>query len=435
MDQEYRKDFFDFLKKGTSPYHVTAECERRLKEAGFGQLQLSDTWTLERGKSYYVKCHDSTLFAFTLGRTFYFHQGARIVAAHVDFPGLRIKAKPEMNVEGYQKLNVEVYGGPILNTWLDRPLSVSGRVALRSDDVFHPRMELVDFERPIATIPNLAIHINREVNKGVELNRQQDMLPLLSIDLSGEKKEKKENEDFFLQALARRLDVAPSDVLDYELGLYNVDEPTLMGLEEEFISSPRLDNLTSTYAALQGLLATRRDKGINMVALFDHEEIGSKTKQGAASQLLAYVLEKICMGCGQDHMQYLDAVTDSIMLSLDVSHGLHPNKVDQYDPTNKPVLNGGVCVKEACSQSYATDSHTIGIVRQICEKENIPFQKSVNRSDKTGGSTLGAIAGTLLPMQIADVGIPLLAMHSARELMGVKDQDATQKLVERFFAL
>lgn len=429
VKKDYREEFFDFIKKGSSPFHVIKECEKKLEKAGFSKLNLSDSWSVERGRNYYIVCHDSSLFAFTVGKSYNFHQGLRIVASHVDSPCPRIKTHAEINDEGYQKLNVEMYGGAILNTWLDRPLSIAGRVAVRSDDVFKPQMKFVDFKNPVVTIPNVAIHINRDLNKGVELNKQTDMLPVAGMDI------KKEHKEFLLDALAKKLDVKKEDILDYELCVYNTDEPQQLGFNKEFISAPRLDNLVSTYAAVEGIISNERKSGINMIALFDHEEIGSRTKQGAASQLLSHIIEKICLCYGQDNMQFVETVADSMMLSLDVSHGLHPNKIEKYDLTNKPVLGGGICIKEACSQSYATDSEAIAIVQQICDKEKIAYQKSVNRSDGTGGSTLGAIAGTMLPMQIVDLGIPLLAMHSARELMGQADQDATQKLVDKFFSL
>lgn len=429
MKKDYREDFFTYLKKGSSPFHVVRESEERLKKAGFEKLRLKDSWMPEKGKSYYVICHDSSLFAFTVGKNYNFHHSARIVASHVDSPCPRIKTHAEVNEEGYQELNVEMYGGAILNTWLDRPLSIAGRVALKSEDVFFPNMELVDFKIPVATIPNIAIHINRDLNKGVELNKQTDMIPVVGMDME------KKNKEFLLDALAKKLDVNKSDILDYELSLYNTDEPQVVGFEKEFISAARLDNLVSSYAAVEGIINNRRNEGINLIALFDHEEIGSRTKQGAASNILSFIIEKICLSFGMNHMQFVETVSDSMMLSLDVSHGLHPNKVSSYDITNKSVLNGGICIKEACSQSYATDSEAIAIIQQICENEKIAYQKSVNRSDKSGGSTLGAIIGTVLPMQIVDLGVPLLAMHSARELMGVKDQDAAQKLVGKFFSL
>lgn len=427
MKQQYQQELFNYIKKGTSPFHVVKESEKALKEAGFIRLQLNQAWQLERGCGYYVIYHDSSLFAFQIGGSFNYHQGMRIAAAHADSPCPRVKPHAEINEEGYQKLNVEMYGGAILNTWLDRPLSIAGRAALRSDDIFRPTMRLVDFERPVVTIPNIAIHINRDLNKGVELNKQTDLLPIVGID------QDKAEKEFFQDALANKLNVKKEDILDYELCVYNADEPQIIGLQEQFISSPRLDNLVSAYAALQGIISSKRKHGVNMTALFDHEEIGSRTKQGAASHLLSYIIEKIYLSFGRNQMEAIEAVTESIMLSLDVAHGLHPNHVKQYDLTNKPILNGGICIKEACSQSYATDSEAIAIVQQLCDANNIACQRSVNRSDKTGGSTLGAIAGAVLPMPIVDIGAPLLAMHSARELMGVADQDAMQELINQFF--
>lgn len=429
MDKQYRDDFFKYIKEGSSPFHVVKASEDMLVEAGFQRLELNQAWRIENGKSYYVVYHGSSLFAFTVGSSFYYHQQMRIVGSHVDSPCARLKTHAEMNEEGYQKLNVEMYGGAILNTWLDRPLSIAGRVAVRSDDLFKPEIRLVDFKNPVVTIPNMAIHINRDVNKGVELNKQTDMIPIAGMDME------KAEPEFLLDAIAEKLDVKKEDILDYELSVYNTDEPQLVGFHEEFISAPRLDNLVSAYASVQAIINHKRKKGINMIALFDHEEIGSKTKQGAASNLLAFIIEKIYMSFGTDRMQVIESIADSMMLSLDVSHGLHPNQVKKYDVTNKPVLNGGICLKEACSQSYATDCEAIAVVQQICDEKNIAYQKSVNRSDGTGGSTLGAIAGTILPMPIVDMGVPLLAMHSARELMGVADQDATQELINQFFSL
>lgn len=427
MEEQYKKEFFNYIMKSVSPFHAVKESEEMLRQAGFIKLEMNQSWSLQKGNGYYLSYHDSALFAFKIGNSFNYRQGLRIAAAHVDSPCVRVKPHAEMNEEGYQRLNVEMYGGAILNTWLDRPLSIAGRVAVRSDDLFHPDMHLIDFERPIVTIPNIAIHINRDLNKGVELNKQTDMIPIVGMD-----REKKETE-FLLDALADKLEAEKTDILDYELCIYNADEPQTIGLHEDFISGPRLDNLVSAYAVLQAILSEQRQQGVNMIALFDHEEIGSRTKQGAASHLLSYVIEKIYFSFGRTHMDVIEAVTDSMMLSLDVSHGLHPNYVKRYDLTNKPVLNGGVCIKEACSQSYATDSEAIAVIQQICDAKQIASQRSVNRSDGTGGSTLGAIAGTVLPMPIVDLGVPLLAMHSARELMGVEDQDATQALINQFF--
>lgn len=450
MEQKYFERFFQYIKEGTSPFHVIHASVRQLEAAGFAPLEFRRAWKIESGGKYYVVHHGSTLFAFTVGKRMTHRSALRMAASHGDFPALRIKTNPEIKEEGYQKLNVEVYGGAILNTWLDRPLSVAGRVALKGEDSFHPRICYVDLQKPILTVPNMAIHINREVNKGVELNRQIDMLPICGMDLSdreknedGEaegkdaavkaKKNKEERTEFFMEYLSKELQVKKEEILDFELNVYNIDEPMFVGLNEQFLSAPRLDNLTSSFAILEALTTGEREDGINLIAIFDHEEIGSRTKQGAGSVLLSWVLEKIYDSLGISRSVYMENVSDGLLLSVDVSHGLHPNHVAKYDVTNKPVLGGGICIKEACSQSYATDCEAVAIIQQLCEQEGIACQKSVNRSDGTGGSTLGAIAGSMLPVNIVDLGVPLLAMHSARELMGTKDQMAAQKLLNVFF--
>jgi len=416
------------IGRGHSPYHVAAAVEYDLQKEGFEPLVLSRPWELERGGKYYVVSHGSTLIAFTIGEDMKDPEGFRIAAAHTDFPGFRIKQNAEMCKNGYLQLNTEVYGGPILNTWLDRPLSAAGRVALKSDDVFRPQVRLVDFQRPLFVIPNIAIHLNREVNKGVELNKQKELLPIMGMA------NEEMTEQFFLNYLAEYLHVRPEEILDYELQLYNTEEPVLVGLCEEFLSGPRIDNLSSVQAILTGLLEGGRD-GINVAAFFDHEEIGSRTKQGAGSQLLAIVLEKISMGFSQERMAYLQSLQDSMLLSVDVGHAYHPNYAEKMDPTNHSPINKGFCIKEACSQSYATDSRTIAVIQQICMQEEIPYTKFFNRSDGTAGSTLGSIASAFVPVPTADVGVPVLAMHSAREMMGVKDMTALTDMIRAYYTL
>lgn len=418
------------LKAGTSAIMVVKEAEQQLKEAGFEELRFSNTWGLTEGGKYYMKHHDTTLLAFTVGQQVEFQEGFKIAAAHTDFPCLRIKPNPDVATSGYAQVNVEVYGGAILNTWLDRPLSISGRIAVKSNDVMHPEMHYIDIKRPLMTIPNLAIHMNREVNKGVELNRQTDMLPIVGL-LEKELNEKQA----FLKFLAKEESVAVEDILDYELWVYCMQEPVTFGMNEELILSPRLDNLTSVQALLTGIIEGKQKKGINAIALFDHEEIGSKTKQGAGSLLLLNVLEKICDSFGKTTAQTKESIYESFLLSVDVAHGLHPNNAGKMDITNKPVLGGGLCIKEACSQSYATDCEAVAVVEQICQKAGVAYQKFVNRSDMAGGGTLGSIASSIIPIPTVDVGIPLLAMHSAAETMGKKDMESLTGLVREFFSL
>lgn len=418
------------LKEGTSAVMTVKEAENQLKEAGFDELHFSENWELKEGCSYYMKHYDTTLFAFRIGENVDFKNEFRIAAAHTDFPCLRIKPNPDVMAGGYAQVNVEVYGGAILNTWLDRPLSISGRIAVKSGDVMHPDMRYISLEKPLMSIPNLAIHMNREVNKGIELNRQTDMLPIIGL-----LEEELNEEKAFLNFLAEQEGVKPEDILDYELWIYCLEEPVTFGIKEEFLLSPRLDNLTSVQALLSGLIAGERKKGINVIALFDHEEIGSRTKQGAGSMLLLNVLEKVCDSFGKTPIQTKESLYDALVLSVDVAHGLHPNKAAKMDITNKPILGKGVCIKEASSQSYATDCEAVAIVEQICRKEQIPYQKFVNRSDMPGGGTLGSIVSSILPVRTVDIGVPLLAMHSAVETMGRKDMESITSLIQSYFSI
>lgn len=417
--------FFHLLEKGTSAVMVVKEAERRLQEAGFEELSFSKIWGLAENGKYYVKHHDTTLFAFTVRKRGQLRDTIRIAAAHTDFPCLRIKPNPDVKAGGYAQVNVEVYGGAILNTWLDRPLSISGRVALASEEIL-PEMRYFSVERTLGVIPNLAVHMNREVNKGIELNKQKDLLPILGLEKEGEEKR-------FLHFLARELDTEPENILDYELWVYCREKPQYAGLEEELILSPRLDNLTSVQALLTGIIESRCEEGINVIALFDHEEVGSRTKQGAGSLLLKDLLQRILRALDRTPAQISASLYDAFLLSVDVAHGLHPNQMEKMDITNKPVLGKGICIKEASAQSYATDCEAVAMVEQICRKADIPYQKFVNRSDMAGGGTLGAVASGLLPVRAVDIGVPLLAMHSAVETMGAKDIQSLTDLICAYF--
>ena len=413
----------------TCAFTAADEAMRRLEQAGFTEIKLSEDWILERGGGYFINVYDSSVLAFKIGKNF--DRGMlRVAAAHTDHPCLYIKPSPEMTTKGYGKINVEVYGGAILNTWLDRPLSVAGRVALKSDNPFKPIVKIVDFRKPVFTIPNLAIHMNREINKGVELNRQIDMIPLAAI-----LEDEMNRENFFMEYLAKHLQVKAEDILDFELYVYNTDKGERIGLNEEFISAPRLDNITSVVACVEGITGAVRDDGLNAIALYDNEEIGSRTKQGADSNLLGFVLEKLYRALGYEREDYLQASLEGFLLSIDVAHGLHPNKSEKSDPTNTNMINDGIVIKRASSQTYATDCETIAMLEMICQNNNIPYQKYACRSDGTTGSTLGTIANKYIPMRAVDIGVPILAMHSSRELMGVKDQAYLEKLVKSYFEI
>lgn len=421
-------ELLTYIDNATSPYQTVEEGIKKLKNQGFLELKMKEPWKLQPGNGYYVNTFGTTMFAFTIGNDFKAGQNLRIAAAHTDQPGFHIKPKAEMNSKVYLKLDTEVYGGPILNTWLDRPLSIAGRIALRSENPFHPIIKLVDVRRPVLTIPNLAIHINRDVNKGLELNKQMDTLPLMAM-----LNESINKDDFFIRFLEEEAEVGRDEILDFDLYIYNAEKGCRLGMKEEFISAPRLDNLTSVLALLNSIMAGRRSTGINLISLYDNEEVGSKSKQGADSALLNMLLEKIYLGLGYERSQMLEDAIDGMLLSVDVAHGLHPNRPERYDPINQTVLNGGVVLKIDKNQKYSFDSEAVAILQQICEKNKILYQKFVKRSDMPGGQTLGPIISSWLPMKTVDLGIPLLAMHSARETMGVEDQEYLESLLSEFF--
>ncbi|MDD7178941.1 MAG: M18 family aminopeptidase [Lachnospiraceae bacterium] len=417
------------IQESVSPYHTVRAVKKRLCDAGFEELKNGAPWSLAPGKKYAASPYGSCLIAFTIGVNAQPEHGFRIGAAHGDFPGFRIKPRPEMEKDGYLRLNAEGYGGVNHMSWLDRPLSLAGKIVLRSEDPFAPKVQLADFKHPLLTIPNVAVHLQRDMNKGMELKKQTQMLPLLG--LSGETA----SEGMLSQLLAEQLSCDPKDILDYELNLYNAEPGSLLGIDNALYQAPRLDDLTSVQALMDGLLAADRARGINVLVIFDHEEVGSRTKQGAGSTLFTLTLEKIYRSLGWADTSYTDALNTSLMMSVDVAHALHPAYESHYDPVNKNRMGKGFSIKQACSQSYATDSEAIAIVQQICDAKEIPYQKFVNHSDERGGGTLGSIASALLPVRCVDIGIPILAMHSARETMGTADLKALTDYLTAFYTL
>lgn len=425
---KHMKQLERLIAASVSPYHCIMAAAGDLNDAGFTELPLSGSFQVEPGHSYYVKAYDSTLIAFTIADALNKAPRLKLAASHTDWPCLKLKPSPEVASERYGKLNVEVYGGPLLGTWLDRPLSMAGKVCVAGKKPYQPKTIFVDFKRPLITIPNLAIHMNREANQGVAINPQIDMLPLLTLITDDLKKN-----DYFLNALAAEAKVEPEAILDYEIYVYNTEPGTLTGLKEEFYSSPRLDNLTSVKACLTGLMESSCKNGIHVIALYDNEEIGSRTKQGAASALMDHVLEKLFLALKYSREDYLNALFDGFMLSLDVAHAIHPNHGEKCDIKNQILMGDGVAIKLAASQSYATDAASTAVIESICQKAKIPYKKYSNRSDMKGGSTLGSISSSCLTMRTVDAGIPMLAMHSAREVMGIADQKALDDLVVAYF--
>ena len=424
------KELLDFIQYSTSPFHVVEESAKRLLRAGFQELKPADSWRLAAGERYFLRVYGSTLLAFVIGEKPLKSHGTPLLmaAAHTDFPCFRLKPEAGMTRDGCGTLNVETYGGLILRTWLDRPLSLAGKIVLRGKDAFHPEVRLVDFQKPLMTIPSLAIHMDRDVNKDGALNAQKDMLPLAA--LVGRAAE----EDFFLAWLAEACETERDAILSYDLGAYPCETGCTFGLRDEFISSPRLDNLTSVLACLKGIEEAHPTQGICLIALFDNEEVGSRTKQGAGSAVLGDVLRRIYQELSGESDAVCRALADGFLLSVDVAHAVHPSHAAKSDPVVRPALAAGVVLKQAASQSYAGDAEASAIVRALAEEHEIPWQRFVNRADSRGGSTLGAIASSFVPVRTMDIGAPILAMHSARETMGAADQESLERLLKAFLA-
>ena len=410
--EKTNEELLQFLDNSPSAFHATANMCEMLKNAGFTRLYEGEKWNLEAGNGYYVTRNDSALIAFKIPKQDF--AGFQIMASHSDSPVFKIKANAEIAVENqYVKLNVEKYGGMICSTWLDRPLSVAGRVIVRTADGIATK--LVNVDRDLMIIPNLAIHMNRQVNDGYAFNAQKDMLPLFC------EAAEKQVKGCFTELIANEAGVTAEDILDMDMFLYNRMKGTLLGADGEFIASPHLDDLQCAFASLNGFLAGENAKNINVFACFDNEEVGSGTKQGAASTLLSDVLCRINKALGKDEEDFYRAVAGSFMLSCDNAHAVHPNYQQKTDVNNCNYMNEGIVIKSHAGQKYTSDAVSIAIFKAICEKAGVPVQFFANRSDAAGGSTLGNIAMAQVSMNTVDIGLPQLAMHSAYETSGVKD--------------
>lgn len=419
----------DFIYDSPSPFHVVTNVEEILKQNGFFNLEENQKWNLKKGGKYYTCKNGSAIVAFCIGKEEIEKGGFRIIASHTDSPTFKIKPSPEILSEGnYLKLNTEVYGGPILNTWMDRPLSLAGRVVLKDENPMKPKIKLVNINKPILIIPNLAIHMNRNINKGIELNRQKDMLPVVGMI-----SDRLEKNNYLLKIIAKELDIEIDEILDFELFLYEFEKGCIMGYNDEFISSPKLDDLSMVYASLKALINSSNEESNKIMVCFDNEEVGSSTKQGADSPLLSSVLERITLALNKNREDYYRSLANSFLISCDSAHAVHPNVPEKFDPTNKAYINKGPVIKISASQSYTSDAYTSAIYKQICNIAKVPVQEFVNRSDERGGSTIGPISSTHINISSVDIGTALLAMHSIRELGGTYDQIYTIKSFEQFF--
>ena len=431
MKKKLALELVDFLYDSPSACHGVKATQKILDENGFVEIKETEKWNLEAKGKYYVVKNDSALIAFEVGTGDIEETGLRLIGAHTDVPGFRIKPNPQMISEGkYVKLNTEVYGGPILHTWYDRPLSIAGKVSLKGASPLKPETRLVNINKPLLIIPSLAIHMNREVNEGYKINRQVDTLPLLGLI-----NDKLEKEDYLMKILCEELNVNKEDILNFELGLYEYEKGSLIGMNEELISSGRFDDLWMVYAGIKALVDSRENAATKVMICVDNEEIGSLTAEGANSTLLNNILERIALGLGKDREGYYRALANSIMISADLAHAVHPNLGDKHDPTNRPVLEGGPVLKIAASGSYSTDSFNGAVFAGVCEAAGVPFQKFVNRSDVRGGTTIGPVTAANLTIPVIDMGAPVLGMHSIRELASVKDNYYTVKAFTEFFSL
>ena len=404
--------------------------KKELNNAGFKELSLTEQWNITKGGKYYTTKNDTAIFAFYVGNANPAEHGFKIIAAHSDSPCFRIKPNAEIKSEkGIVKLNTEVYGGPILYTWFDRPLSVAGRVVLKSDNPLQPITKIIKIERPILLIPHLAIHFNRAVNEGNNLSKQKDMLPVIGIF-----NEAAEKDNILVKIVAQELSVNVDDILDFDLLVYDVQKANLVGMHKEFISSGRLDDLSMVHAALMAMIEGNDENTTRVMAIFDNEETGSGTKQGAASPVLKNILERINIACGGSQEDFYRTIAKSFMISADNAHAFHPNYAEKYDPTNHPSIGGGPVIKINANCKYMSDAHSAAIFRSLCENAGSPYQYFVNHSDVAGGSTLGNILTSQIDIEGVDVGNELWGMHSVRETASTEDHCNMIKVMNYFFS-
>lgn len=414
------EELISFLESSPTSFHAMEMIAGELKEAGFAALSEGEKWLLKEGGSYYVTRNQSSIIAFKLPEGAF--TGFQIMASHSDSPSFKIKENPEMESEGhYIKLNVEKYGGMLCAPWFDRPLSVAGRLAVKEGNRIATKLVKVD--RDLLMIPNLAIHFNREVNEGYQYNAQIDMLPLYGgADAKGT----------FMETVAESAGVKKEDILGHDLYLYNRVPGSIWGAGGEFLSCGHLDDLQCAFSTLKGFLEGGHPECVSVHAVFDNEEIGSLTKQGADSTFLEDVLRRINSAMGRSEEEYLMAIASSFMVSADNAHAVHPNHGDKSDPVNRPYMNEGIVIKY--STKYATDGLSAAVFRALCQEEGVPCQAFTNRSDKAGGSTLGNISNSHVAVNTVDIGLPQLSMHSPYETVGIKDTCYLIRAARRFYS-
>ncbi|HJD04823.1 MAG TPA: M18 family aminopeptidase [Candidatus Mediterraneibacter caccogallinarum] len=423
MKKNISQQLLEFIENSPTCFHAVQAMTDILSAEGFTELKENQKWHIENGGRYFVTRNGSSLTAFTV--PFQEMKGMHIIASHSDSPSFKIKENPELESEGhYIRLNVEGYGGMIRAPWFDRPLSVAGRVIVKDKAQGGFRSILVDIGRDLVMIPNLAIHMDRQINDSCKYNIQKDMLPIYG-DLSAK--------GTFMKLIADTAGVPEEEILGHDLFLYNRQKGTVWGASGEFLSCSRLDDLQCAFASLKGFLAGKRQEYLAVHCVLDNEEVGSGTKQGAASTFLYDTLTRIHTSLGLSQEDYLIHLADSFMISADNAHAVHPAHTDKADPANRPYINGGIVIKFSASQKYCTDGVSAAIFRDLCQRAGVPVQTFVNRSDMAGGSTLGNISNTQVALNTVDIGLPQLAMHSPYETAGVKDTGYLIRAAEEFF--
>ena len=428
--KSFAREVIEFIDDSPSTYHVVKNCSDILDENGFERIMLREKWEIKKGGKYFLKKSSSTIIAFTVGEDFDVKNGFKIFGAHTDSPCFRIKPSPEIVTENVVRLNTEVYGGPILSTWFDRPLSIAGRVIVKGENSFFPRTVKIKIDEPLLTIPNLAIHQNREVNNGVKIDKQNDVLPVISLI-----NKNFEREGYLERVILEKTGIKKEDIIDFDLYLYATEKGCLLGANEEFMSSPKIDNLASVYTGLIGLLEAEENQDrINIFVAFDNEEIGSATKQGADSNYLLNTLERISLALGLSRGDFLQMLESSYILSADAAHAAHPAHLGKTDPTNRGRINEGISIKISAKQKYTSDGYSIAVIKQLIEGTEIQIQPFVNESNELGGSTIGPISSTHLDIDGVDLGVPMFAMHSVRELCGIFDVFYLKELAKEFFS-
>lgn len=424
------KSLLNFLDSSPCNFYAVHTVREILINNGFAEKSLEDALTAQPGEKFFVTKNHSAIFAFTVGKKPVADTGLKIIAAHSDSPCFRVKPHAEMLCEGgIVKLNTEVYGGPILYTWFDRPLSLAGRVLLKGNDALHPITRLVKIDRPLFSISHLAIHFNRAVNEGNKISKQKDMLPIIA-----KVNNTLEAENMLLHLVADELQVDTGDIIDFDLLVYNTEKATTFGLNNEFISAGRLDDLSMVHAAIEAIIDVKDNNATCVAAIFDNEETGSGTKQGAGSPVLANVIQRMVESQGGNYDGYCRALAKSFLVSADNAHAFHPNYAEKYDPTNHPALGDGPCIKINANCKYMSDAHSAAIFKSLCIEAGAPYQYFVNHSDVAGGSTLGNILTGQMDIAGVDVGNPLLAMHSVRETGSVTDHINMIKVFKQFFS-